>query len=125
LLAALSLDFDFFSRIKFATLNETPPRTKPIAVAGRAWVTLNGSTNIEKVSVAINTPLPNAIIVVIMFFDKLANRETTQPISKGLPAIKPKNNDSSMPWEVVILNNHLSRVSGTMSAFVFHLQKGF
>jgi hypothetical protein len=43
------------------------------------------------------TPLPNAIIVVIMLFDKLANKETTQPISKGLPAIKPKNNDSSMP----------------------------
>ncbi|MGC2573749.1 MAG: hypothetical protein WA364_19720 [Candidatus Nitrosopolaris sp.] len=37
LLASLTaLPLDFFSRIKFATLKETPPRTKPTAVAGRA-----------------------------------------------------------------------------------------
>lgn len=77
-------------------------------------MTLNASTIIEKVRVAINTPLPNAIVVLIMFFDKLANKETTQPMSKGLPVIKPKNNDSSMPWEVGILNNHLLTQSNAL-----------
>jgi hypothetical protein len=51
----------------------------------------------EKVSVAINTSVPNAIIIVIMFFEGLANNETTHPMSKGLPAIKPKNRDSNIP----------------------------
>jgi hypothetical protein len=73
-------------------------------------VTLNASPNIEKVSVAINTPVPNAIIVVITFFDNLANRETTQPMSRGLLAIKPENKESKILLE---LNNH-SRLLGML-----------
>jgi hypothetical protein len=92
-----ALDFDFLSRIRFATLYETPPRINPVAVAGSVWVTLNASTNIEKVNVAINTPLPKAIIVVTTLCDKLAKRDSIHPISNGLEAIKPKSNDSNMP----------------------------
>jgi hypothetical protein len=48
----------------------------------------------------------NAIMVVITFFDNLANRESTQPMSRGLLAIKPKNKESKIPLDVRILNNH-------------------
>lgn len=37
---------------------------------------------------------------------KLANIETTEPISKWLLAIKPQTNDSTRPLEVGILNGH-------------------
>ena len=87
-------------------LYDTPTKTNPVAVAGIVWVTLKASTRIENVNVAINTPLPNAIIVVITFLDRLANIETTQPISKGLLAMKPQTKDSTMPSEVGISNNH-------------------
>ena len=60
-------------------------------------MTLKASTKIEKVKVAINTPLPKAIIVVMIFCDKLAYNVITQPMSKGLVAIKPHTKDSSMP----------------------------
>jgi hypothetical protein len=45
-------------------------------------------------------------MVVITFFDNLANRESTQPMSRGLLAIKPKNKESKIPLDVRILNNH-------------------
>ena len=51
----------------------------------------------EKHKVAINTPLPKAIMVVISLRDKFTKSETKQPISKGLDAIKPNSNDSNMP----------------------------
>jgi hypothetical protein len=60
-------------------------------------VTLKASTNIENANVAINTPLPKAIIVDINFCDKLVKRDTIQPISKGLDAMKPNANESSAP----------------------------
>ena len=60
-------------------------------------MTLNASTNIENVNVAINTPLPKAIIVVMNFCDRLVKRDTIQPISKGLDAMKPNTSESSAP----------------------------
>ena len=60
-------------------------------------MTLNASTNIENVKVAINTPLPKAIIVVINFCDKLAKRDARQPMSNGIEAMNPNTNDSSTP----------------------------
>ena len=92
-----ALDFDFLSRIRFAMLYETPPMMNPVAVAVSVCVTLKASTSIEKVNVAINTPLPKAIIIVMIFCDKLAMRDTIQPISNGLEAMKPNSNDSSTP----------------------------
>jgi hypothetical protein len=81
----------------FAMPKETPPKMNPTTVAYRLPVTLNASTNIENVNVAINTPLPKAIIVDINFCDRLAKRDTIQPISKGLEAMKPNTNESSTP----------------------------
>ena len=77
----------------------------PIAVAGWVWVTLKASTSIEKVDVAIKTPLPNAIIVVITFLDTLAKIDNRQPISKRLGAMKPNTKDSNRSWEVRISNH--------------------
>ncbi len=63
-------------------------------------MTSKASTRIEKVNVAINTPQPKAIIVVINFSDKLVKRDTIQPINRGLEAINPKSNELNMPWDV-------------------------
>ena len=68
-------------------------------------MTLNASTNIENVNVAINTPLPKAIIIVINFFDRSVKRDTIQPISKGLDAMKPNISESNTPCEVIILDH--------------------
>ena len=51
----------------------------------------------EKHKVAINTPLPKAIMVVINLGGKFTKSETIQPISKGLDAMKPKSNELTMP----------------------------
>jgi hypothetical protein len=68
------------------------------------------ASKIEKVKVAINTPLPKAIIVVMTFCDKLAYNVITQPISNGLVAINPQIRDSSTPWEVGMLDHITSQV---------------
>jgi hypothetical protein len=60
-------------------------------------VTLNASTNPENVNVAITTPPPKAIIELIIFRNKSANKDTKQPISKGLDVLNPNNNDSGTP----------------------------
>ena len=51
----------------------------------------------EKHKVAINTPLPKAIMVVINLLGSFTKSETRQPINKGLDAIKPNSDDSNMP----------------------------
>jgi hypothetical protein len=112
------LDFDLLSRTEFAILNETPPNMKPVVDAGRVCVTLKASTNIEKVDVAIKTPLPKAIIVVMTLCGKLTNTETTHQISRGLEAINPIRKDSNTPTEVGILCSHLT-------LFVIHTKKNF
>jgi hypothetical protein len=89
--------FDFLPRIALAMAYEIPPKINPSKVAGRACVTSNASTNMENVNVAINTPLPKAIIVVINFCDSLKKRDNIQPISKGLDAMKPNTSDSNTP----------------------------
>jgi len=65
-------------------------------------VTVNASINIENVNVAINTPLPNAIIVVTNFCERLKKRDTRLPISKGHEAMKPNSSESTTPFEVRI-----------------------
>jgi hypothetical protein len=51
----------------------------------------------EKHKVAINTPLPKAIMVVINLSGSFTKSETRQPISRGLEETKPNSNDSNMP----------------------------
>ena len=51
----------------------------------------------EKHKVAINTPLPKAIMVVIRRCGSFTKSEIRQPISRGLDAKKPNSNDSNMP----------------------------
>lgn len=97
-----TLVFEFFSKIAFAIPYDRPPKMNPIKVADSVLVTLNASTIIENVSVAINTPLPKAIIVVINFCERLPYRDAKHPISKGLEAINPKSKESTKPFDVRI-----------------------
>ena len=70
-------------------------------------MTSNASTNIENVNVAINTPLPKAIIVDINFCDSLKKRDNIQPISKGIDPMKPNTSDSNTPSKVIILDHSI------------------
>ena len=67
-------------------------------------MTVNASINNENVNVAINTPLPNAIIVVTNFCERLKKRDARLPISKGHEAMKPNISESTTPLEVRILD---------------------
>jgi hypothetical protein len=57
----------------------------------------------EKAKAAINTPLPNAIIEEIIFFGKLTNNATIDPIRRRILAIKPQIKESKIVYVVVIL----------------------
>jgi hypothetical protein len=87
--------FDLLSRIWFATLYDTPPRTKPMTTGDIDCDKLNASSIRENVNAATKTPLPKAIIAPIILLRRLTNNATVHPITSGMLAIKPQRRDSN------------------------------
>ena len=56
----------------------------------------------KRLSAAINTPLPKAIMVAIIDFGKLTNNATSEPKRSGTLAIKPQTRDSKT--DAILLN---------------------
>ena len=50
----------------------------------------------KKIKAATNTPLPNAIIVAVIYLGKFTNRATTEPNKSGILATKPQAKESKI-----------------------------